>query len=452
MKLRNKLALSYTIAFTCLIGVTFISIYYISKKNRRNEFHQRFKDRTLISFRLITEMHNIDDDVLDKLDKSVVNNLRQNTFLFDSSGTLIYTTTDNAKPHYADEILSSLRQGNNELFVPVDTCELLGVKFLDKGKTYYGIAKADDKVGRATMKFLAILLLTSFSVSVIIVILLSRYLSCLITSPMTRLAKEIENISPGKLSVRVFENKRKDEINYLASKFNEMLDKVENAFKFKHQFIHHLSHELKTPLAVMMANAESALVENAFDNYKDCLQFQKDGIVELSNMINTMMDISKKENQLTDYDNIRIDELVFECIDEISLLNSHAMFDFQIDQPIEQSERLTIKGNSRMLKIAIGNLLKNAVTYSTSQSVKVEVAAKDNHVELSIINDGNTISDDETKHLFKQTFRGANNNNAKGFGLGLILTNRIITLHEGTIKYKITDQGMNCFSTQFQVS
>jgi len=79
-------------------------------------------------------------------------------------------------------------------------------------KRYYGIALAEDKVGKETMKFLALLLLTSFSVSVIILVLLSFYLSSLITSPITKLTREVENISPGKLSFRVFEDKGKDEV------------------------------------------------------------------------------------------------------------------------------------------------------------------------------------------------------------------------------------------------
>jgi signal transduction histidine kinase len=450
MKLRNKLAFSYTVAFIALLGITFISIYCFSKKNRLNEFHQRFKDRSLISFRLIIEMRNVDDDILDKLDKSFVNNLRQNTFLLDSSSNLIYASTGNKKPYYADEIIGKLRHGSDEIFLPLDTCEVLATKFIEKGKTYYGLAKAEDKVGKETMRFLALLLLASFFISVVVIILLSYYLSGLITSPITKLAKEIENISPGKLSVRVSENKRKDEVNYLSVMFNELLDKVESAFKFQHQFIQHLSHELKTPLAVMMADAEAALVIDTPDNYKDCLQFQKDGLVELSNIMNTMLDISKKENHLIGSDSIRVDELLFDCVDEVSLQNSQAIFDLKIDQSIEKSERLTINGNSRMLKMAFCNLLKNAVNYSATQKVSIEIMPLNCHVQVSITNDGSTISMSETEYLFKQIFRGANAK-TKGFGIGLILTNRIVVLHNGMIKYMVTKEGLNCFSTQFKL-
>src|ERR1700722_732760 len=110
MKLRNKLALSYTIVFTFLLGVTFVSIYYFSKTNRHNEFHQRFKEKTLSSFRLFIEMKYANDNILEKLDKNLINNLRQNTFLFDSSANLIYSSTNNLKPQYCDEILAELTQ------------------------------------------------------------------------------------------------------------------------------------------------------------------------------------------------------------------------------------------------------------------------------------------------------------------------------------------------------
>ena len=118
MKLRNKFALSYTIVFTFILGVTFISIYFFSKKNRHNEFHQRFKEKTLSSFRLFIEMKFANDNILEKLDKNLINNLRKNTFLFDSSTNLIYSSTNNLKPQYSDEILGKLMQNNDEVFLP----------------------------------------------------------------------------------------------------------------------------------------------------------------------------------------------------------------------------------------------------------------------------------------------------------------------------------------------
>jgi signal transduction histidine kinase len=224
---------------------------------------------------------------------------------------------------------------------------------------------------------------------------------------------------------------------------------VENAFKFQHQFINHLSHELKTPLAVMMTNAEVALKEDTKDNYRKCLQFQTSALVEVANIIDTMLDVTKNENQFsTEFsEQIRIDELLFECLEEMSLLHNEASFNFEIDPSIEKSEKLTVTGNSRMLRIAFLNLLKNAINYAGNQYATIEIQSRQ-HIQVNFINDGPTLADEEKKYLFKYLFRGSNSHNTKGFGLGLMLIHRIFTLHQAHIDYSITADGKNCFSVQ----
>jgi two-component system sensor histidine kinase ArlS len=452
MNLRNKLALSFTTVFIFLLGITFTSIYFISKKNRHTEFRQRFKERTLNSFRLFIEMKFANDNILEKLDKNLINNLRQNTFLFDSSANLIYNSTINLKPDYCDEVLKKLMHKDDEVFLPIGSNELLGIKFIERGKRYYGIALAEDKVGKETMNFLDLLLLTCFTLSVIILVLLSFYLSSLITYPITRLTKEIEDISPDNLSHRVFQDKGKDEVIFLASKFNEMLDKVENAFKFQHQFINHLSHELKTPLAIMMANLERAFIDDDNEKLKSSMHFQKNAIMELSNIMNIMLDISRMENKLTatHFESIRIDEIIFECVDELTILNANTRFDFNIHNALDEVT-LTISGNSRMVKLAVMNLIKNAVSFSSKENPALEISVLKNKVILKVYNDGALLEKDEQLLLFKTSFRGKNSLSVKGFGLGLVLTHRIVKIHNGDLEYSVYESKRNCFTLSLPI-
>jgi signal transduction histidine kinase len=244
----------------------------------------------------------------------------------------------------------------------------------------------------------------------------------------------------------VFEDKGKDEVIFLASKFNEMLDKVENAFKFQHQFINHLSHELKTPLAIMMTNVERSLIEDENEKLKSSMQFQKNAIMELSHIMNIMLDISRMENKLTtaDSESIRIDEIIFECVDEIIILNTNAYFDFNIDNTLDEIT-LTIAGNSRMIKLAVMNLIKNAVNFSSKENPSIEISASNNKVHIKISNDGNLLEDDEQLLLFRQSFRGKNSLAVKGFGLGLVFTHRIVNMHKGNLDYSVIEGNKNCF-------
>ena len=447
MKLRNRLARSYSAVFMSLLGMPFVVIYLISRDNMRDEFHQHFKENTVSSFQLFIEVNEVSNDILEKLDKKLINNLRQNTLLYDSSQNLIYSGASNIAPEYTDQILHKLKQNNRELFLPYGEKELFGIKFSDRGRTYYGIAQAEDEVGKGTMKFLALILLASFSVSLVVVLLLSFYFSNLITRPIRRLTREIEDISPLDLSYRVYQDKGKAEVVFLASKFNEMLDKVENAFKFQHQYINHLSHELKTPLSVMMANVERSIVEDDIEKLRSSMQFQKNALMGLSNIMDIMLDISKMENMVASAseESIRIDEVIFECVEEIGILNNNVRFDFDIDSALTEAN-LTVACNSRMVKLALLNLIKNAFKYSSKEKPSIAISKSENRVQIRIANDGPLIDQNEQQKLFKQSFRGKNSLPGTGYGLGLVLTSRIVKMLNGTLEYTIVDGTKNCFT------
>jgi signal transduction histidine kinase len=238
------------------------------------------------------------------------------------------------------------------------------------------------------------------------------------------------------------------EVSYLAARFNGLLDKVESAFKFQYHFIHHISHELKTPLAVMLANAERALTVNEQAVYEASLGFQKHALMELSHIINAMLEISKTEHSLlpVQADQIRVDELLFACMEELSFLHEKVQFDFRLDNTIEHADSLTVTGSTRMLKMAFMNLLKNAILYATDGRPVVELMPVGEFIQINVLNGGPLITDEDRDQLFRHFFRGENSRHVKGFGLGLVLVRRIVELHKGQLFYSTPGNSLNCFT------
>lgn len=446
LQLRNKLALVYTVLFVVILGVAFLSIYVFSERYREEEFYKRLSDRTNSTFKIIVQVDQIDNNLLRIFDKNTINSLsEEKIMLFDSCGALIYSSTDKGSIDYAEPILQQLKTDENVIQESMDKYEILGIQFTDHNKTYYGVARAFDQFGRSKVHFLAVLLISTFCIATLLVVILSFYLARIVTKPITLLTQEVEKISPERLSNRVRSATSDDEIGFLTGKFNEMLDKVENAFKFQSYYIQHLSHELKTPLAVMMASAERALADQDREKLSDALRFQKDAIMDLSHIINAMLDISRTEHKLAEVmaERIRIDEVVFECMEEIALLNPNASFDFRIDEHMAEPE-LTVRGNSRMIKMAVMNLVRNAVNFSGKLKPAIDIKNAGQEIQIIISNDGALIDDEDREMLFKHLFRGKNSHSVKGFGLGLVLAQRIIRLHKGLIVYRVSE-GMNNF-------
>lgn len=447
LKLRNKLALIYTVVFTTLLGISYIFIYVYSEENREDIFHERLTERIVTGFKMILQFNRIDRDLLKVFDVNAIGNLKdKKVFLFDSSGGLIYKNVDSSNPRQYEYIVKRLNKGEKMFNVFEDEYELLGIRFIDSNKTYYGVVKAYDRFGKTKVHFLAMSLITIFFIVTIIIIILSILLSKVIAKPITELAEDVEKISPDDLSVRIVHRFADDEIGFLANKFNVLLEKVENAFKFQVHYISHLSHELKTPLAIMMANAERSLAENNTELLRMSMQFQKDSIMELSNVITALLDISKMETKLAivNFESLRIDEIVFECMDEIIFLNEHVSFDFNITNTQDESDLMVI-GNRRMIKMALMNLIKNAVNFSENKKPSIEISATRNSVEIKISNDGAIIKENERTKLFMHSFRGENSTLVKGFGLGLVLSQRIVSMHKGSLTYSIEELGLNQF-------
>lgn len=452
LRLSHKMALTYTIAFTTLLGITFAIIYFAVENFRRDDFYNRLKNSTLTRYRMFVEVEEIDAEGLKLFDRSIVSSsAERQILLFNSKEELLYNSSDFDDPSYAQTIIRQLKTSNeNEIRKQENKVQYVGLQFKYKGRTYYGISKGQDVYGINKLEFLRALLIVSFFIVTGVIVIISFYLSKMITTPVTMLTRDIGEITPDNLSVRVRSPQVRDEVGFLANKFNEMLDKVESAFKFQHHFIHHLSHELKTPLAIMLANLESAMLGKDEAAIKNSLQFQKNALMELANIINAMMDISKSETQLSNVlsDIIRVDELLFECMDEINYLDHNVQFDFVIDDSIQRDENLTVTGSGRMLKMAVMNLLKNAVNYSLVAKPRIALFSTAEHIQVQVLNDGPVIPATDREQLFKHMFRGETSLGTKGFGLGLVLTHRIVLLHKGSVSYHVTDDHLNCFKIQ----
>ncbi|MCX6352116.1 MAG: HAMP domain-containing sensor histidine kinase [Bacteroidetes bacterium] len=232
----------------------------------------------------------------------------------------------------------------------------------------------------------------------IISLLLSRRLS----NALSKMADEIGAMDADFGDAALSIPNTKDEIELLAVKFNQLLTNLSQAFKFQSHFIHHISHELKTPIAVLVSNFERLEKLEDLAELKRSVQQQKEGIKELANIINALLELSKYETKQAGNftDSIRVDELLFDVIEELKLMDETTAFNFTIAEAIENENQLTIKGNLRLLKTAFINLLKNARQYSHNNKPEIIISPTPNGIAIQFINDGDIIKAGEQTYLF----------------------------------------------------
>jgi len=447
MKLRTKIILFFAGTFPVVLGIALLAVYFSMAQYRKQEFLQRLKEKTTTTLSLLIDVQRIDHDLLRVLDETTINSLYdEKILLFDSAGRAIYSSVDDTAVLFPLEILKDLKKGEDEIFYREGEYDVYAHIIIKNDERYYAIGKANDRYGKEKLIFLVWILSGVFAVSVVLEGLIALYLSRQITRPITRLTDEVNNKSINNLSL-VHVPTSRDEIAFLASGFNNMLVRVEQSYSYQKNLIHHVSHELKTPIAVLISNIERVLNEKDPQRWQESLEFQKNGLMQMSSVVTTLLDISKFETdpQKLFTESVRIDELIFSCFDSLQVIHPTATFEISIHEDVKDAEELACPGNERMLQIALVNMLKNAIEYSSDQRVRVEIKKEENKLTILIDNNGPTLSIKEQSSLFSYFFRGNNSHKKVGIGLGLVMVSKIIQLHRGSVSYIVSETGTNRF-------
>lgn len=452
MRIRNKILLYFSATSIALVGILFFVVYWLFSEYREEEFQQRQKEKILSTLHFISEVEKKEKDLTDAIDRLTINSiLNEKLLIFDSSKKLVYASLDDVSISYSEALLSALNDHTNWIEQKDGLYDVVAIYFTSNNKSYYGISKAFDEFGYTKLSFLRNLLVIVFIVFSTLVITLSIYLSNRISKPIAQLAMLLSNYKIGISPINRIFRTNTFEIRYLYKKFNELVCRTNEAYNFQKNSIHHISHQLKTPIAVLISELERMRNKPADKIMQQEIDTQITKTRSLADIINILLEISKIESgQSVHKHPIRADELIFDSISELNTLYPEFIFEvsYRPDEP--DAEKLTIYANEMLIRQAFQNLLNNCVVYSDKNrkaEIKID-GSQTGRLAILFINAGPSLSDKEKTFLFSHFFRGENSRNKAGFGLGLTLTKNIITLHEGTLSYTSPSENINVFEVQ----
>ncbi len=451
MKIRVKILVYFSILSISIVAVSFVIIYSLFANYRTQEFQQRIKDTTVTTVKFLVEIESIDHNLLRTMDEYTINNLyKEKILIYNSEKKLIYSSVDDTEILFKENILNKLSVDNPDIETTEDRFDVIGICFQFEHKSYYGLAKAYDEFGLNKLSYLKSIFVIIFIVFTTVILISSYLLSKQISHPINLMATELKIINLNSQNNLISVPNSKDEINLLATRFNELMNRLNDAFSFQKHAIHHISHELKTPIAILVSNFEKMEQENDMENIRHLIKNQKEDTKNLSDIINALLEISKVEtgNKL-ETENVRIDDLIFNVVEEAKILNEGFVFEVELDESILNEEFLTIEGNQRLIRLAFMNLTANCMRYSDSKKAKIFIYTKNDTLNIDFINSGKVINNHEKQFLFQHFFRGENSKEKRGFGLGLVLVNKIMLLHNRQIEYSSPNHTTNIFTLRF---
>ncbi len=448
MKIRQKILIYFSILAISLSGGAFILIYTLSSNNRTDEFRQRIKDKTFTKLKFLVEVQQIDHDMLKTIDRNTINSLYQEkTLMYDHNKKLIYESLGDTKIDFPEKILKQIRSTNQQVEFEEQGYDVVGVFIEFENKEYYGIAKAYDDYGLSYLKYLRYVLIMIFILISALILISSFLLSKQISQPINLMTTEISNIDLESGDSSQTLSSRKDEIGLLATRFNELLKRLTDSFSFQKHAIHHISHELKTPIAALVSNLEKMEEETNMGKLKSGLKRQKEDTKKLADIINTLLELSKVESgNKIDIEAVRVDDLIFDVLAEYRILEENFVFTVEVDDKIRNEDSLTVLCNRKLIRLALMNLVNNCAQYSDSGTARISLSNTNDYLNIAFISTGDIVLVEERQFIFQRFYRGLNSKGKSGFGLGLVLTGKIMQLHKGYIEYESPSGNMNVFN------
>lgn len=447
MGIRKKILLYFSFTTISIAGVALFIIYTFFSEYREEEFQQRQKEKIKSTLFYLSEIKKADRELTAAIDRLSINDLyNEKLLIFNNNKDLIYSSIDDTPIQYSKEIIEKLSIDNEWFESKDELYDVVGLYFHNDGNAYYGISKAYDTYGYSKLNYLRLVLFVTFLIISIAVVLLAYFLSNKITQPLMSIIQKISGyIFEDKYNPIEFEQS-KNEISILAEQFNKLMKRMNEVFAFQQHAIHHISHELKTPIAILVSNFERIEKETDIISIQALIKNQKENTKNLSDIINSLLEISKVETGNTlQQDKIRIDEVIFDIIDELKQIYLDFQFSIEYSQT-EDENNLMISANSILLKAALTNLMLNSIQYSKDGKAKITIGSYTNRIEIAFENNGSVITKEENQYLFQHFFRGENSKGKRGFGLGLVFVHKIIDMHGGTVSYHSPNSTSNIFT------
>ena len=257
-----------------------------------------------------------------------------------------------------------------------------------------------------------------------------------VDKPVKKIIKAAEQIMQGDFSVRISpigKLGQYNEFDEIIDCFNKLAQELGGVETLRTDFIANVSHEMKTPLAVMQNYG--TLLQTPGLSEEQRIEYAKgvtDGARRMADMMTNILKLNRLENQqifpqASEYD---LGEQLCECL--LQFENVWEKKSIEIDTDIE--DNVMIKADAELLSLVWNNLFSNAFKFTEEGGkVTVSLAKADGKAEVKIKDTGCGMTSEVGAHIFEKFYQGDTSHSVQGNGLGLALVKRVVDITQGEI-------------------
>ncbi len=438
MPVRLRLTILFSGLVMLILCIVCGGIYYFSYKERINNITTRLTNRAITTARLLGLRETFDRNLVQKIDSLTTMALKDKTVqAYDYQNDKIYSYSD--LPGDTLEVKKSILDDarvNGSIFFAIGDKEAIAYHSIDSNTRIVVVSAAEDVNGKAGLNSLLNILLISFFLGNIFVIVTGYIFSTRILLPIKKIAADVEEISAQNLARRIKTGITRDEWYQLAETLNSLLNRLQESFEFQKRFISNASHELSTPLTAVSSQLEVTLQrDRSADEYKQVMLSIYQDVRHMAKLTQTLLEFAKASGSADglEINLVRMDEIVLRLPSEIGRISKNFKASVEFGNLPNDEDQLLVFGNEILLLMAIKNIVLNACKYSEDHHASVLLSIEDKNICISVKDSGKGIPENEILNIFQPFYRIDQTSDREGFGLGLSLASRIITMHKGTI-------------------
>jgi len=270
-----------------------------------------------------------------------------------------------------------------------------------------------------------------------------------VTGAMSRrlamIKDQLISIGPENIQRRLI-MRDKDEISDLAHHLNQMLERLQAGFETQERFIHDASHELKTPLATVQAEAQALLIgESTREELADFARAAADEMKRLARLTEALLVLTRPNEQsiIARFKPAEIAEMATAAMLHLSSMAADHAVQLKLHDQRDPALILQLRCDAELIEAMISNLVRNALRFSPrGGTVDITITADNTSLIVHVDDQGPGIPDDLLPYIFDRYFHTSQARVRRGAGLGLAIAFSVARIHGGVVNaHNLPDKG-----------
>ncbi|WP_229655098.1 HAMP domain-containing sensor histidine kinase [Flavobacterium sp. LC2016-23] len=435
MNLKNKLAINSTLLFAFIAGLLMAGSFLLFRSHMKDLYFDNLEDHAMTTALFYFEKDEIKEINSERYRQIELqyNKISNESIRVYNAKTKKLFVEDNIAIPLSDYYLKAITK-NKMLTFTINGRQFVGLFYKDNQGDFIIVVSGIDRAGNRQLDMLGLMFILFYAAGIPLNYLLGTFLARQTFRPFTEVIAKVNTITTENLYSRleVPQTSDKDEIKELVTTFNYLLERLESGIMIQNNFLKNASHELKTPLTIIIGDIDVALQQpRTNEQYEEVLKSLRKDTLHLKATLEGLLVLSGLElSEPQQMETIRIDEIVWNVLEKKAIEYPESKVLVNLDAIAEHEDLLSVHANKHMLFIALYNILDNAIKFSFPAHVTVTALSNEGKLVIKITDQGPGISEHDQQSIFNLFYRSDHTRHIQGQGLGLFITMQILKLHD----------------------